>query len=40
LPSRLLGTAPDDSSYPVSYSSRLEDLCEETRQRFMKTART
>jgi nicotinate phosphoribosyltransferase len=40
LPSRLLGTARDDSSYLVSYSTRLEELCEETRQRFMKTART
>ncbi|HUI75078.1 MAG TPA: nicotinate phosphoribosyltransferase [Candidatus Acidoferrum sp.] len=40
LPSRLLGTAPDDSAYPVSYSARLEELCEETRLRFMKTART
>jgi nicotinate phosphoribosyltransferase len=40
FPSRLLGTAPEDSAYAVSYSSRLEDLCEETRQRFMKTART
>lgn len=40
LPSRLLRNAPADPAYPVSYSARLEELSEKTRQRFLKTART
>lgn len=40
LPGRLLGNGTADPAYPVSYSTRLEELCELTRQRFIKTART
>ena len=40
LPGRLLGSGTADPAYPVSYSTRLEELCELARQSFTKTART
>jgi len=40
LPGRLLSLGMADPPYPVSYSTRLEGLCEQARQSFVKTART
>jgi nicotinate phosphoribosyltransferase len=40
LPGRLLSLGMADPPYPVSYSNRLEELCEQIRQSFIKTART
>jgi nicotinate phosphoribosyltransferase len=40
LPSRLLGNDPAEPAYPVSYSTRLEELRELARQSFSKTAHT
>jgi nicotinate phosphoribosyltransferase len=40
LPGRLLSLGMADPPYSVSYSNRLEDLCEQIRQSFIKTART
>ena len=40
LPSRFLSVDVVQPPYPVSYSTRLEALCEQTRQSFIKTAHT
>jgi nicotinate phosphoribosyltransferase len=40
LPGRLLSLGMAQPPYQVSYSTRLEELCEQTRQSFVKTART
>jgi nicotinate phosphoribosyltransferase len=40
LPVRLLGTTKAEPAYPVSYSQRLEELSEQTRQRLAKMAKT
>jgi len=40
LPGRLLSLGMAEPPYPVSYSARLEDLGEQLRQSFSKTART
>jgi hypothetical protein len=40
LPVRLLGNGTAEPAYPVSYSTRLEELSELARQSFTKTART
>lgn len=39
LPGRLLGNGTAEPAYPVSYSTRLEELCDLARQSFTKTAR-
>jgi nicotinate phosphoribosyltransferase len=38
LPRHLLATGVVDAPYPVSYSARLEALCDEARQSFLKAA--
>lgn len=40
LPPRLLSMAVVDPPYPVSYSARLEEMCEQARQSLVKTANT
>lgn len=37
LPARLLALGPADPPFPVSYSPRLEELCEQLRKTFVKT---
>jgi nicotinate phosphoribosyltransferase len=38
LPERIANLAAAEDPYPVSYSARLESLCEQARQSFLKTA--
>jgi hypothetical protein len=38
LPPRLLRLGIANPPYPVSYSTRLEDLCQQTREALVKTA--
>jgi nicotinate phosphoribosyltransferase len=38
LPARIQALGPADPSFPVSYSMRLEELCEQIRKTFVKTA--